>query len=203
MIPSLVAQTVKNLPAVQETWIQSLGWEDPLEKRMATHSGILAWRIPWTEEPDRLLSMRSQRVGYDWATNTFISLSQSFIGDYLQCKDEKSESQKVKCFDEVLNLNHFSCVWLFETPWIVVCQAPLSMEFSRQEYWSGLPCPHPGDLPNAGIEPRSPTLQADSLPPEPPGKPWRYIDLDINPDSLNWVNLILTSLSLRLFSKWG
>ena len=54
---SLVAQTVKNLPAKQETWVQSLGWEDALEKGMATHSSIRAWRIPWTEEPGRLQSM--------------------------------------------------------------------------------------------------------------------------------------------------
>ena len=55
---SLVAQMVKNLTAVQETWVRSLGWEDPLEKEMATHSSILAWRIPWTEEPGGLQSMR-------------------------------------------------------------------------------------------------------------------------------------------------
>ena len=54
---SLVAQTVKNLPAMQETWVQSLGQEDPLEKRMAIHSSILAWRIPWTEEPGRIQTM--------------------------------------------------------------------------------------------------------------------------------------------------
>ena len=54
---SLVAQLVKNSPAMQETWVRSLGWEDPLEKGMATHSSILAWRIPWTEEPGRLQSM--------------------------------------------------------------------------------------------------------------------------------------------------
>ena len=57
------------------------------------------------------------------------------------------------------------------TPWTVGCQASLSMGFSRQEYWSGMPCPSPGDLPNPGIKPRSPTLQVDSLPPEPQGKP--------------------------------
>ena len=57
---SLVAQLVKNLPAVQETWVQFLGWEDPLEKGMATHSSVLAWRIPWAEEPSRLQSMWSQ-----------------------------------------------------------------------------------------------------------------------------------------------
>ena len=62
---SLVAQTVKNLPAMQETWVQSLDWEDPLDKGMATHSSILAWGIPWTEEPGGLQSMASQRVGYD------------------------------------------------------------------------------------------------------------------------------------------
>ena len=54
---------VKNLPAMQETWVSSLGWEDPLEKGMATHSSILAWRIPWTGEPGELQSMGLQRVG--------------------------------------------------------------------------------------------------------------------------------------------
>ena len=58
----LVAQMVKHLPAIRETWVQSLGWEDPLEKEMATHSSTLAWKIPWTEEPGRLQSMGSQRV---------------------------------------------------------------------------------------------------------------------------------------------
>ena len=63
---------VKNLPAVQETWVRSLGWEDPLEKEMATHSSILAWRIPWTEKPCGLQSMGSQRIGHDWASNTIL-----------------------------------------------------------------------------------------------------------------------------------
>ena len=60
-----MVQTVKNLPAMQETRVQSLGQEDPLEKRMASHSSILAWRIPWTEEPGGLQSMELQRVGHD------------------------------------------------------------------------------------------------------------------------------------------
>ena len=64
----------------------------------------------------------------------------------------------------------FSFVWLFATPWTVPCQAPQSMGFSRQEYWSGLPWPSPGDLPNPGIKPSSPALQAGSLPSKPPGK---------------------------------
>ena len=59
---SLVAQMVKNLPAVRETWVQSPGWKDSLEEGMATHSSILAWRIPWTEEPGGLQSMALQRV---------------------------------------------------------------------------------------------------------------------------------------------
>ena len=69
---------------------------------------------------------------------------------------------------EVKSLSH---VWLFATLWSIAHQTPLSMGFSRQEYWSGLPFPSPGDLPNPGIEPRSPTLQADALTSEPPGKP--------------------------------
>ena len=59
------AEMVRNLPAMQETWVQSLGQEDPLEKGMATHSSILAWRIPWTEEPGMLQSMGSQRVRHN------------------------------------------------------------------------------------------------------------------------------------------
>ena len=62
---SLVAQMVKNLPAMKETWVRSLGWEDPLEKGVATHSGILAWRIPWTEEPGWLQSKGLQRIKRD------------------------------------------------------------------------------------------------------------------------------------------
>ena len=70
----LVAQMVKNLPSMQETQVQSLDWEDPLEKKMATRPSILAWEIPWTEEPGRLKSIGSQRVGHDWVTNTFTFL---------------------------------------------------------------------------------------------------------------------------------
>ena len=62
---SLVAQTIKRLPAVLETWVQSLGREDPLEKEMATHSNVLAWKIPETGEPGGLLSVGSHRVGHD------------------------------------------------------------------------------------------------------------------------------------------
>ena len=72
LLASLVAQMVENLPVMGETWIWSLGQEDPLEETMATHSIILAWRIPWTAEPGRLESIGLQGAGHDWATNTFI-----------------------------------------------------------------------------------------------------------------------------------
>ena len=70
-----------------------------------------------------------------------------------------------------VKVKSLSRVPLFGTPWTVACQAPPSMGFSRQECWSGLPSPSPGDLPNPGIEPRSPALYTDALPSEPPGKP--------------------------------
>ena len=92
-----MAQMVKSLPAMWETWVQSLDREDPLEKEMAIHSSILTWKIPWMEEPNRLQSMG----------------------------------------------------------------------FFRQKYWSGLPFPSPGDIPEPEIESRSPALQADALPSEP------------------------------------
>ena len=72
---SLVTQMAKNLPAMQETWVWSLGKEDPLEKGVATHSSILARRTPWTEEPSRLQSMVSQRVEYDWLTDIYFFFS--------------------------------------------------------------------------------------------------------------------------------
>ena len=70
-----------------------------------------------------------------------------------------------------MNVKSLSRVRLFATPWTVAYEAPQSMGFSRQEYWSGLPFPSPGDLPNPGIEPGSPSLEADALTSEPPGKP--------------------------------
>ena len=80
-------------------------------------------------------------------------------------------------FKQILRITHLSWVKLlsrlrlFATPWTVACQAPLSTGFSRQEYWSGLPFPSPEGLPDPGIEPGSPALEADALTSEPPGKP--------------------------------
>ena len=114
----LVAQMVTNLPAVQETWIWSLGWEeDPLGKGMATHSGILAWEIPWTEEPGGLQSLGSQRVGHKWATNTFtshmdITVHKSLLND---CAKDDTMSLSlffVFCYPAVrkVNIDSFSSV---------------------------------------------------------------------------------------------
>ena len=80
-----------------------------------------------------------------------------------------------------------SRVWLFEIPWTIAKQAPPSMEPSRQEYWSGLPFPSPGDFPDPGIEPRSPALQADDFPSELPGKPLFHVDM-INSSIMNIIS---------------
>ena len=81
-----------------------------------------------------------------------------------------------------MKVKSLSRVQLFTTPWTVACQAPPPMGFSRQEYWSGLPFPSPGDLSDPGIEPGSPAMQVDSLPSEPPGNPsflWVYLDFHV------------------------
>ena len=94
-------------------------------------------------------------------------------------------------YEYVLNKSNKSRSFVSDsvTPWTVAYQAPLSMAFSRQECWSGLPFPSPGDLPNPGIEPRSPTLQADALPSEPPGKPpnlWQMYILSYESHSVSF-----------------
>ena len=86
---SLVAQTVRNPPATQETQARSLGQEDPLERGIATHSSILAWRIPWTEEHGKLQSTGLQRVRHDWKTNTFkLSKSQAEKKEQMEMKKQ-------------------------------------------------------------------------------------------------------------------
>ena len=106
-------------------------------------------------------------------------------------------------------LSRFSHVQLFVTPWTVARQAPLFLGFSRQEYWSGLPYSPPGDLPDLGIKPGPPALQADSLPPEPPGKPRFYVNKPqktislkkiISPTSLSPVLWLFTAA--RAFPSW-
>ena len=94
---SLVAQRLKRLSTMWENWVQSLGWEDPLEKEMAIHSSTIAWKIPWTEEPGRLQSMGSPRVRHDWATSLHLSKScitvAEKLGEWL-CRKEKSLNGK-------------------------------------------------------------------------------------------------------------
>ena len=117
------------------------------------------WR---TGKPGVLQSTGSQSVRCDWVTEQ----------QQAQCNSNSpvrsSRVYKAYCMHV---LSHFSHVWLFATPWTVDQRSSLSMGFSRQEYWSGLPFPLPGVLPNPGIECASPALQADSLPTEPLGKP--------------------------------
>ena len=83
-----MAQRLKRLPAMRETWARSLSLEDPLEKEMATHYSILAWRIPRMEEPGGLQSTGSQRVGHDWATSLSPSLWRSVLGE-MKCREQK------------------------------------------------------------------------------------------------------------------
>ena len=169
---SLVAQTVKNLPAMWETLVWSLGWEDPLEEGMAVHSSILAWRIPTGE-------------GAWWAI---------VHGDTKSWTQLRDSAQQIPLGNCVCFLylwlyfyfvNRFMCNTIFFSQ--ILCCAVLSLlvvsnslqhhglllcpcGFSKQKYWSGLPCPPPGDRPKPGIESRSPALQADSLPSESPRK---------------------------------
>ena len=80
---------VKHLPTTWETWVQSLGWKDLLEKEMSTHSSILAWKIPWMEEPGRLQSMGSQRVGHDWATSFSLPFLSANTDSYTELNQQK------------------------------------------------------------------------------------------------------------------
>ena len=91
---------VKSLPAMQEIWVQSLGREDPLEKDMATHSSILAWEIPWTEETGRLQTVGSQRVKHDWVTNIWVTNSdaESVVTEWVSV--ETSICQKGLCWEK-------------------------------------------------------------------------------------------------------
>ena len=144
---------VKNSPAIREIWIQSLSCEDPLEKGTAKYSNILAWRIPQTEEPGRLLSFKSSVC---YLNCVYVCVLCSVVFDSL-------------------------------TPWNVAHQAPLSMKYSRQEYWSGLPFPPLGDLPDPGIEPpslESPAVAGRFLTTEPPRK------------ALTWTNSVNSTIVL-------
>ena len=179
---------------------------------MATHSSILAWRIPGTGEPGRLQSMGSHRVRHDWidlaaaaaaaAAADMLTLTPfsplptiQWILFFLPQKTPSflfsSPTSTFTLWIVVVwllrpgRLTVCLCYWcllfgvqLFVTSWTIAHQAPLSMRFLRQEYWSGLPFPSPGDLPNPRIEPASPALAGRFFTTEPPGKPLTlWIDL--------------------------
>ena len=145
----------------QETWFWSLHREDPLEEGTATHSSILAWSIPWTEEPRGLQSTRSLRVGHDWSDlaaavakslqscptlcdpivgsppgSLVPGILQARILEWVAISFSNAWKWKVK-------VKSLSRVRLLATPWTAAYQAPPSMGFSRQEYWSGVPLPSP------------------------------------------------------------
>ena len=121
---------IKNLPTMQDTWVQSLGQEDPLEKGMATHSGILAWKIPWTEEPGKLKSIESPTVRHNWATNTF-----TFI--FLGGSEIKNPSAKRLRFDP----------WVRKIPWSRKWQpAPVLLPWKIP--WTE----EPGELQSRGLQ---------------------------------------------------
>ena len=136
-IASLVAQTVKRLPTTQETRVQSLGQEDPLEKEMATHSSTLAWKIPWTEEPGRLQSAaaaKSLQLCPTLCDHIDGSPPGSPVPGILQARTLEwvaisfSNAWKWK-----VKVKSLSRIWLLATPWTAAYQAPPPMGFSRQE----------------------------------------------------------------------
>ena len=144
---------------MQEVWVRSLGQEDSLEKEVATHSSILAWKTPWTEEPNRLQSMGSQRVGNDLATKRQNCLMEFFIVYvFYEC---------LLCYLKSESIS-LSRVRLFVTP--IDCSPPGSsvhgIPQARMLEWIAIPFSR--DLPDPEIEPGSPALQTDSLLSKPP-----------------------------------
>ena len=125
-------------------WIQSLNWEDALEKEMATHCSILAWKIPWTEDPSRLQSMGSQRVGQDWATSLHYWVEGRSLKGRRLHKVTPGKKVKVKVAQSYLTLWSHGLY----NPW----NSP-----GQNTGVSGLSL-HPGDLLNSGIKPRSPAF---------------------------------------------
>ena len=131
---------------LQEKQVRFLGQKDPLKEGMATHSSIPAWRNPWTEEPGGLQSIGSansrawlKRCSMHAHTNSSVCVCVCVCA-------------RVRTRARAQSLSH---VQLFVTPWTGACQAPISLKIFKQEYWTGLPFPTPGDLPDQGIEPAS------------------------------------------------
>ena len=168
-----------------EMWVRSLGEEDMLESEVAHCSSILAWRILRAEEPDGLQSTGLQRVRHNWA-----GMHYNIPGLYLPLLISFLESGKIQGHHIVPKEQSVSPLVVSNSlqPLDYSYQAPISMEFFRQEYWSGLPCPSPGDLSNPGTEPGSPALQADSLLSEPPGKLPKRTEIYFFPKEVERIN---------------
>ena len=150
---SLVAQMVKNLPKIQETQVQFLGWEDLLEKGIATYSSIHAWIIPMargTWQATKELHTAEQPHIHFFQPQDLCQGCFSILESLPPTPICIANSVILCAFQDC-----FSHVQLFATPQTIARQASLSMRFSKQEYWSELTFPTPGDLPNPGIEPRS------------------------------------------------
>ena len=166
---SLVAQMVKNPPAMQETWVLSLCLEDPLEKRITLHSSILGWSIPWTEEPGGLHSILLQRVRHNWA---------------------------------LIHTHTHPVLCLVPQPCLTLCDpvdcspsgSSVHEDSAGKSTGVGYHALLRGIFPTPGIEPRSPTMQVDSLPSEPPGKP-----MNTGVGSLSLLQGIFLTQELR----WG
>ena len=142
-------------------------WElDPRKAECWRNIKLWCWRrlsrVPWTARRSNKSILKEINPEYS-LERLMLKLKLQYFGHLMQ---RVNSLEKPWCWESESR----PVIGLFMTPWTVAHQA-LSMEFSRQEYWSGLPFPSPGDLPSPGIEPRSPTLQADFLPSEPPGKP--------------------------------
>ena len=153
------------------------GWMASLTR--LTWVWVDSWSCWWTGRPGMLWFIWSQRVGQDWATelNFFETKIFKWHSNWPPVS-QKRNNLEFLCFlwqhiylHDGCVLSSYSHVPLFANQWTVAHQAPLFMEFSRQEHWNESPCPSPRDPPNPETEPRPPALQADSLPSVPPGKP--------------------------------
>ena len=141
-------------------------------------SVFLPRKIPQTEEPGGLQSMGLQSQAWlSTCQQQGQTLREELAGPHSESSSEIARFPNNPPISKWSEVKSLSRVQLFSTPWTVAHQAPPSMGFSRQEYWSGLPIPSPRDLPDPGIESRSPALQADALTSEPPGKPKSPLNL--------------------------
>ena len=182
---------------------------------MATHSSILAWRIPLSEEPGVLQSIGLHRVWHNCvvSTHTLIIYQDCVLSHYrfphhsIPDKQHEVERYSLRPWNWALRawvLSLFSCVWLFVTPWTVTHQALLSMRFSRQEYWSGLPFPPPEDLPHLGMEPTSllsPALAGGLFTTRATWGAWKWA-LHWKLDHLGMYLIILCLTLLKSIERW-